>query len=206
MNFFQLKTKKGFTLIELLVAIAISSLIIMAVSWILITSLRSNTVIWEQLATQNEGRKVLQQVVDDVRRAEESSVGGFSIVSADEYEFIFYANIDSDSARERVRFWLENQIVKKGVIKPTGTPLTYNLENEQVVELAHNVKNAEENDPFFTYYDENYSGSEDPLPDPVSVSDVRVVRVQLELENDPTKSPVPLHVESVVQVRNLKTN
>ncbi|MBU0597036.1 prepilin-type N-terminal cleavage/methylation domain-containing protein [Patescibacteria group bacterium] len=203
---FNKKKINGFTLVEIVVALGIFSLIVLAASSILITSLRSNQIIWNQLSTQNEGRKVLQEVVNDVRRAEESSTGGYPIVLAQEYELIFYANIDTDSEREQIHFWLEDGILKKGIINPSGNPLIYNSDNEEVVELAHFVKNEEISSPVFSYFDESYTGSEDALVIPTVVTSVHLVRVQLDLEEDPNKSPVLLHVESSVHVRNLKTN
>ncbi|HQL53018.1 MAG TPA: prepilin-type N-terminal cleavage/methylation domain-containing protein [Candidatus Magasanikbacteria bacterium] len=196
----------GFTLLELLVAIAIFLWLFLGSSWFIIHGLRYNAIIWEQLTTQNEGRQAIQNFVDDIRRAEESSLGAYAIAKANNYEIIFYANIDVDHSKERVRYWLENGTLKKGVTKPSGNPLTYSNDNEIVKELAHNVVNLEKNVPIFQYFDQNYSGTQSPLAQPVRVIDVRVVKIQLELEKDPTESPVPLHIEGLGQIRNLKMN
>lgn len=197
---------RGFTLIELLVAMGIFGLIVAAATWILVSSIRNNAIIWEQLATQNDGRRVLQEVVDDVRRAETSSIGSYAIETADEYEFTFFANIDEDTGRERVRFWLDNEELHKGVIHPSGEPLSYDPGGETDVIIARDVKNIAQTIPLFEYYDESYMGTSTPLTQPVAVTDVHVVRVQLELEEDPTQTPVPLHVETTVHIRSLKTN
>ncbi|MFA6427214.1 MAG: type II secretion system protein [Candidatus Magasanikbacteria bacterium] len=196
---------QGTTLLELAVVIGIFSIITTGAVWLLITSLRSNDVMWEQLTTQSEGRKVMFQVVNEARKAEESSIGSYPIVIAGANELIFYANIDEDSFRERVRFWLDGTTLKQGVIKPSGSPLSYSGV-ETVIELAHNVKNQVQGIPIFTYFNESYTGIENSLPQPVDVTHVHLIKVQLELEKDPTATPVPLHVESMVQVRNLKTN
>jgi len=200
-----IKNKQGFTLIELLVALGIFALIAMAASWILIYGLRHNSIIWDQLQTQSDGRKVLQAVVDDVRKAEQSSLGGYPLITVDDNEISFYANIDDDSLREKVRFWLDDTTVKRGVIKPAGNPLSYS-QTEDVVEIAHDVVNISQTTPMFLYYDESYTGTEAALAQPVTITDIRTIRVQLELEKDPLASPVPLLVESLVSVRNLKTN
>ncbi|MBI4992575.1 MAG: type II secretion system protein [Candidatus Magasanikbacteria bacterium] len=206
MNNIDLRPKqRGFTIVELSVALGISAMIAVTVVWLIIDGLRYSNVIFDQLQTQNDGRRVLQQVVDVVRKAEESSIGGYPLVSAGEYELIVYANVDSDSLRERVRFWLDGTTLKKGVIKPSGSPLSYSGA-EQTVEIAHDVVNFSENEPLFLYYDENYTGTEAALIQPVEEVDVRMVRVRLELEEDPDKSPVPLEVESAAMMRNLKEN
>ncbi|MBI5222219.1 MAG: type II secretion system protein [Candidatus Magasanikbacteria bacterium] len=199
------RNRGGFTIVEISVALGISAIIASLVVWLIIHGLRYNKIVFEQLETQNEGRRVLQQVVDIVRKAEESSIGGYPIVTAGDYTFTVYANVDDDSLREKVRFWLDGTTLKKGVIKPSGNPLSYSGA-EDVVELAHSVVNFSESEPVFLYYDENYTGVEDALIQPVETVDVRVARVQLELEQDPTESPAPFHVESVAQVRNLKGN
>lgn len=200
-----IKNKQGFTLLELLVAMGIFALISMALAWILIYGLRYNRVIWDQLQSQADGRRVAQSVVDQVRKAEESSLGGYPLIIAGENELAFYANIDKDSLRERVRFWLDGMTIKKGVIKPDGNPLSYD-QSELVVEIAHDVANQSQGLPLFLYYDENYDGTGAALVQPVEITAVRAIRLQLEVERDPLVSPAPLRVESVVQVRNLKTN
>ena len=197
---------EGFTLAELMVTIGVFTIFVLFASWILVDSLRSSDVVFEQLVTQNEGRNILKVIINDVRKAENSSLGSYAIETASENELIFYANVDSDTLVERVRLWLDGTTLKKGTIKPVGTPLEYLTENEDVLEIAHNVLNLSQSNPVFLYYDENFSGTEDPLSQPVSESEVRVIRVYLELERDPTSTPAPLHIESSVQLRNLKEN
>ncbi len=198
--------KKGFTLLELLVALGIFSLIIGSVSWLMVDTFRNNRIVWKQLERQNDGRKVLQQVMDALRRAEISSTGAYAIELASENEIRFYANMDDDGYKEKVRFFLQGTDFQKGITKPSGNPLAYNSANEEIITLAHNVTNIARGFPVFTYYDQNYTGVETALVQPVIVTEVRVVRVFLELEDDPDKTPVALSVESVAQIRNLKSN
>ena len=202
------KTKinnSGFTLLELLVAMGIFSLVILASAWIFISGLRYNTIIWDQLQGQTDGRRAVQEATDIIRKAEESSVGGFPIVLAENNELILYANVDADSYREKIRFWLDGTTLKRGITKPSGNPLNYSGE-EDIVEIAHYIVNIAKNTPLFFYYDENYTGSESHLETPAEVADIRIVKIQLEIEKDPEKTPVPLQVESMAQIRNLKNN
>jgi prepilin-type N-terminal cleavage/methylation domain-containing protein len=196
---------KGFTLLELLVAMGIFSLVLLGGVWLLISGLRYNTIIWDQLQGQNDGRRALQTVVDVVRRAEESNIGSYAIVLADDNELTFYANADNDSYKEKVRFWLDNTTLKMGIIKPSGNPLGYSGA-EIVVEIAHDIVNIAQGVPVFIYYNEDYTGTEEPLDSPADTTQVKLVKIQLEIEKDPDKTPVPLHVESMVGIRNLKEN
>lgn len=194
-------------MLEIIIVIGIFSILSLGATTMVMEATRSNDVIWEQLFTQSEGRRVLKNITDEVRRAEESSIGSYPIISAGEYELSFYANVDSDSYREKIHYWLDGTTLKYGVKKPSGNPLSYSG-IETVTEVAHDVLNQEQGQAIFSYFDETYTGSSSstPLAQPVDVADIHMIKIQLELERDPTKSPVPLHVETIVHVRNLKTN
>ncbi len=198
--------RPGITVIELLVSIGLIGLISVGMSSLLIYAFRYNTIVWDQLSSQSDGRRAIQTIVDDVRKAEVASTGAYPIVSASSTEFIFFSNIDEDSYRERIRYTVTGTTVQKGVIKPSGTPLVYSAATEKVTTVAHYVKNTEANIPLFTYYTESYAGSGAAMPKPVTTTLIRVVKVQLEIEKNVETSPVPFHVEGLAQIRNLKTN
>jgi len=195
----------GFTLLELVVAMSIFSLIVLVLASFLIDGWRYNTIIWDQLQGQTDARRVVQETVNIIRKAEESSIGAFPVVLAKDNELIIYANVDTDFYRERIRFWLDGTTLKRGIIKPSGNPLNYSG-TEQVVDLAHYVVNISKGIPLFIYYDENYTGVENPLTTPAEVALIKLVKVQLLIEKNPDKTPIPLRVESMVQIRNLKSN
>src|SRR3989338_884188 len=146
-----LRRYAGITLIEVLVSLGIFSLLALSVAWILINSIRHNAILWEQLQTQNDGRRVLREVVDVARRAETSSIGSYPLVTTTAYELSLYANIDRDSFRERVRFFADtaSNTLRMGVIKPSGNPLTYNSANEIITVIAQSVVNDDLNRPIF---------------------------------------------------------
>lgn len=204
-RFFSSKDTRGITMLEVIVVMAILGIVSIGASTLIIQAIRSNDVIWEQLTTQSEGRRVLHNIINDVRKAEESSVGSFPLVTVGENELTVYSNIDSDSLRERVRYWLDGTTIKRGIIKPSGNPLSY-IQAEDVDEIAHNVKNIEQEIPLFTYFGEDYTGTQTALEQPVTMTDVRMIQIQLELEKNADKTPVPLHLETIFHVRNLKTN
>ncbi|MCB9798641.1 hypothetical protein H6758_02860 [Candidatus Nomurabacteria bacterium] len=198
--------RRGITLLEIVISVGIFVMLTFSIAYILITTLKSNAIVWDQLQIQNEGRKVIQQVVDEVRRAESSSIGSYAIATSSANDLVFYANIDDDELRERVRFWLDGTVLKRSTVKPSGADLAYNNANAFVVELAHNLTNAADGEAVFEYYDGDYTGSGSGLTQPVSTTAVRAVRVQLNFERAPDKSPEPLRVEAFTSIRNLKTN
>lgn len=192
-------------MLEMLLAMGIFLLLIFGIVELLIWGNHGKDVVWEQLSTQNEGRKVTEDFINNLRRASQSSIGAYSLEKADTQEIVFYSNMDSDSWVERVRFFLQNRIFKKGIIKPSGSPLTYNVANETVTDLVHDVANT--STPIFYYYDENYSGvTGTPMTYPVNISAVRMIGIKLLLDEKPNVTPAPLNVEAKTTVRNLKNN
>jgi len=202
---FLLKNNRGITLVEIIVAVGIFSLLAIAVATIFTYSLKANKIIWEQLSTQNEGRKIVQDFVNELRSANYSSIGAYTLETVAEKEITFYSNIDGDSYKERVRYFLSGDTLKKGITKPSGTPLVYSTSTELIIDVVHDVYNT--STPIFYYYSQNYGyTSSTPLSQPVSVTAVKMVGVVLELEEDPRASPLPFHIESKVEIRNLKEN
>lgn len=185
-------------------AVAIFALLAIAIISLYLFSDYSKNVVWEQLSTQNEGRKTAQDFGNELRTAKISGVGAYPLESAASQQIIFYSDIDADGLAERVRYFKDATNFKKGVIEPSGSPISYNPANEAVTIIAHDVANG--SDPVFYYYNENFSGSEEPLAQPINVTQVRVVKISLILEEDPNMSPVPFRIEAKTMIRNLKGN
>lgn len=192
-------------MIEVLVAIGIFLLLITGIVELMLWGMHGKDVVWEQLSTQNEGRKIVQDFVNEVRRASASSIGSYPLEVASTSTIVFYSNIDSDSWRERVRYFLSNKTLKKGVTKPTGTPLAYVPASEVITTVVNDVANGTSS--IFFYYDQNYSSaSGTPMTVPISIPSVRMVGIKLMLEEKPNVAPVPFNIESKVEIRNLKSN
>jgi len=196
----------AFTLVEVLVSLGIFLLLIGSVVGILSFSFKSKNIIWEQLSTQNEGRKTVNDFINELRTAAQSSIGAYPIAAANTSTITFYSNIDVDSWRERVRYFLSGTILKKGILKPSGNPLVYNSANEVVTDIVHDIANGTSS--IFYYYGENYNGvnNTSTLSYPIDLTKIRVVGIKLRMEENPNLSPAPLIVEGKTEVRNLKTN
>ncbi|MCX6781769.1 MAG: prepilin-type N-terminal cleavage/methylation domain-containing protein [Candidatus Magasanikbacteria bacterium] len=196
---------KGFTLIEIIVTISIFLLVVGGFTAIFIFSFRSRAVIMEQLLTQTEGRRIVQDFVNELRSATQSSIGAYAIEKAENNQIIFFSNIDTDSYRERVRYFLDGTNFKRGITKPSGNPMVYNTSTESAVIIAHDVINPTTT-PIFKYYDQAYTGSQASLTMPVSITQIRIVAVHLIMEEDPNLSPAPFVVQAKAEIRNLKGN
>lgn len=195
------KYRAGFTLLEILVAMGIFLLIIAGVASFLQTIFRSQYVISTQVTTQKEARRTIEDFVKEVRNASISSIGAYSIAQASSTSFTFYSDIDFDTYKEKVRYFMEETNLKKGVIKPAGTPLTYNPATETLSVVAHDLIAGQTP---FVYFDKNYNGIGNPLSQPVNIAQIRVIKITIIIDQRPNISPEPLTVSSQVEVRNLK--
>lgn len=195
---------QGVSLLEIMVAVGIFAMVMSGLIGIIMFSFRSRDVAWEQLLTQTEGRRVVQSFINELRSANQSSVGAYPIEKAEAYQLIFFSNIDGDSYRERIRYFLSGTDFKKGVTKPSGNPLVYNTSTESIAIIAHDVVNS--TTPVFQYFAQDFTGSQSPMSSPVTTTLVRVVGVRLVMEEDPRLSPTPFEIQAKAEIRNLKTN
>jgi prepilin-type N-terminal cleavage/methylation domain-containing protein len=195
---------KGFTLTEIIVVVAISSVIFLAVFSFGNDIFSFNSEAQKNLSAQSDGRRVLKNMVKELRSTSPSSLGSYPIALASPTALTFFSNIDDDDYKEQIRYFLDGRELKRGVTKPSGTPLAYNPGNEQVMILVRDINNGAA--PIFDYFDSNYAGTTTPLTQPVQVTKIRLVRMTLKIERDPNKSSGPVMVESQVFLRNLKDN
>lgn len=187
---------RGFSLVESIVAVAIFSLIVVAVGAFQLDIFRLNNVIQSGLSAQNDARKILRPMIDELRSASESDQGAFPLVTVATSTLIFFSDVDDDGSKERIRYFLDGTDFKKG--------LTDNG-NEKITEVVHDVVKTER---IFSYYDSSYDGTNqgDYLEYPVYPSDVRLIKVELIIDENPNKEPVAIGVSTQVMIRNLKDN
>lgn len=200
----QQKINSGFSIIEVIAVIFILSLIGVAVVVFQNDVFSINTIISNSLAAQDEARRTLKMMTNEIRPLSSSSIGAYPIVEAGPTSFIFYTDIDNDQLKERVRYFLDGTILKKGVIKPSGDPLVYNPANEIISEAIHDVANGAT--PIFNYYDANYDGASSPLAQPVDLLAVRLIKITIVIDRDSNKAPGPITLTTQVSMRNLKDN
>lgn len=193
------KAMAGFTLVEVLVTIGISLLFFGAIADFFINSIKSSNIISDQLEGQGEARRVVNDFVSQVRVASYSSAGDYPLKVASSSEIIFFANIDKDSMVEQVRYFLTSTTLYRGITKPTGNPLLYDISKEDVQVVAEGVRlNGKD---LFTYYP---AGIADPLISPVDITAVRLVGIYLRIDKKPEQSPTAWSVSARAEMRNLE--
>jgi len=198
------KKNGGYSIIELIIAVSILTMIIGAYGAFQADVFSLNRLIQTGLNNQYEAKKIIRPFANEVRGASFSSQGSYPIAEAATSTLTFYSNIDSDSYVEKIRYFLEGKTFKKGITKPSGSPLAYNQNNEQISQIVHDVVPAQ----IFYYYDSGYNGTSltAPLAFPVTPAEVRLIKVILKIDSDPNNKPYAIEVETQVSIRNLKDN
>jgi len=197
---------RGFSIIEIIVVIFIIALISLATATFQNDIFSLNKTVSNNISAQDEMRKVFKMMTAEIRSASSSSLGAYPIADLSQTSFTFYSDIDNDGLKERIRYFLSSNILKKGVIKPSGSPPTYNLANETVTDVVHNIVNG--STAVFSYYDKNYDGTSSPLSYPIDVTSVRLVKITIAINSNSNSSNDPGTVifTTQVSIRNLKDN
>ncbi len=205
MIFNSLKNKKGFTLVETLISISIIVVIGLALTSFERDIFFLNNSLQGNLSAQIGARRVLRTVIRELRGASPSSLGSYTINQAGTSTLIFYTNVDTDVLKERVRYFIQGGQLRRGVIKPSGSPLVYNSANESIDVVINDVINGTST-PIFDYFDTYFTGTSSPLTQPVDTLAVRLLRVTVIIDKDLNKPPGAITVTSMGTLRNLKDN
>jgi len=97
---------KSFTLIETLVVIVVFSLVLGALSSLVVAGYKNYQHIWQQSLAVDEARHGIEVMVKEIREARQGDDGSYPIALAADKEFIFFSDIDKDGETERVRYFL----------------------------------------------------------------------------------------------------
>lgn len=99
-------SKRGFTLIEAIVTIAIFIFALGAVIGFIVMGYRGQAYALQQSVAINEARRGIETMVKELREAKMGDDGSYILAKAEDYEIIFYSDIDKDGATERVRYFI----------------------------------------------------------------------------------------------------
>ncbi len=181
--------------------IVIFTMIMGVISAFIVMGYRTQSYTWQQSLAIDEARKGIETMVKEIREARPGDDGSYILQKADNYEFIFYSDIDKDAATERVRYFIQGTDFKKGVINPsTSSPIIYPLDKEEIFTLSQYARNQP---PIFHYYD----GDGNEITQlPARLKDTKLMKVYLVINVNPNRPPQDFILESAVQIRNLKEN
>lgn len=196
----------GFTLVEVLLAAALLTLV-MLISFGVWRFLNSGAQLsLSQANAVADAEQTSARIIREIRELQEAENGAYALVTAGDQELAFYADTDSDGEAERLRYWLEGTMLKRGVIEPLGSPVTYPTENEAVRIVTSNVANGAA--PLFAYYNGEWpvDTANNPLAPASRLLLTRMLTVNLIIQVPSAEAEVPVTVRKATALRAIKNN
>jgi Tfp pilus assembly protein PilW len=208
MKFHKKSKKRGVTMIEILVSIFITTLIIGAVTGFFKQILTTSKQKVQFLNDADQARYIISRFTSEIRSAAYGNDGAFPLNQAGDTQIVFYSTLGGNSTTtvKRIRYYVASTTLYKGIVNPTGNPLTYNLASEKVTPLEKNLASSTSNK--FRYYDGNFDGSTttQPFGQPVNVNLVKFVQMNLLLTKQNDKATTTYSIYGGGTIRNLKNN
>lgn len=193
----------GMTLIEMLVAITVFSALLLLTASSVAELYRQNSYAIEQTREVDSARRGVTAWTRDAKEMTIGEDGTYPVAIAEEHRFGYYSDTDRDKEVEYVEYQLDGTTLYKYTYQATGTPATYDTSSpDQTDILSRYVQNIDQATSTFRYYDNMGT----LLTTPVSLIDVRYLRMQLIVNIDPRKNPGEFLLQSSVAPRNLKDN
>ena len=197
--------KRGMTLVEIIVAIAILIIVMIAVSTFQYNVLDYNRHSQTALTNVGDATNILKYMSKELRTMSPSVTGSYPILSVATSSITFYSDIEGDGTKEQIRYYIASTTLYRGIIVPSGSPMTYNPTDESKSTIATGVRNATSS-ALFEYFNGLYGGNEQPLTYPITIFTIRLVKINITIDSDPRRSPVPITYTTQISLRNLKDN
>lgn len=192
---------RGFTLFELIIGISLLTIIVLLISSFGLDIFESQIIFGSALGIQQEVQQTLKTILPELRSTRTSDNGSYPIFVAASNSLTFYSDANGDGSTEQIRYFLENGILKRGEIPPSGNPAIYNPANEQTKEMVHLV--PAEAPAIFEYFDLGYTGIEQPMTQPVNVSEIKHIKVNINVDPGIAGSSL-FNFSAQVTLRNLR--
>lgn len=198
--------QNGFTLVEVLISTVIIVILGGGILTLIFIVSQNRLVTFRNLLNVDQTNAQVSLMVRELRNIRTGENGAYPLEEAGNQEIIFYSDIDYDGQSEKVRYSLSGTQLLKGVIEPTGFPAQYPSNNEKVKVLTDSVRNGDE--PIFYYYNGDWPADtvNNPLPQPVRLSETKLMKVNLILNTNKDEPETNFSLESYVQLRMLKQN
>ncbi len=198
--------EKGFTLIEVIVSIAIFALLFTGVVELvgkIFTQAGGQSLL---LSNADQARKIVFAFADEIRNATYGNDGSYPVAEANDQEIIFFSSEPQNpQIADKIRYYISGNALYRGITVPSGSPLSYNGANEQSTKIEDTVANG--TTPLFYYYDGNYDGTTSPLTQPVNLTQIRFIKINMVIPNPAgTQTNNTFPITGGATLRNLKTN
>ena len=190
---------RGMTLIETVVWVSITLALMLAIVTSVQYFYRTNNYAVEQAAAVSSAQRGIEAMVKTMREGGYSSNGAYPIIAISTSSVAFYADVDSDPFIEQLRFFVEGNSLKRGVIDPSGDPPVY-TNSETISSVSDYVRNIDQEVTTFRYYDVNGN----LMTDLTDISALRFIEVTVVVNINPFRLPNQFTLRSTAALRNLR--
>ena len=192
-----------------IVAVLSTSVYLIFINGNRLFTLQNNLAIAENQALKSS--LIMQRELREARAPEGLNLQ--AIEEATSQSIIFYADISDEpvnNREEKIQYLLHNGYLLRGVAYWNNDSQSYNAlpdltqynpggSNPGMQVMAQYVVNGA--NPIFYYFDQDYSGSQDPLGYPINLGSVKVIKTILEIDVN-SRPPEPYIHETTIQLRN----
>ena len=183
-----------------MIAIAVLVIMVVAISAFFINLYKEQGSDIARIERIDAAGRTIEAMSSEIRKMNRAENGIYPLEIVQGQTLAFYSDVDNDGLTERIEYSLNGTILEKKLIEP-GASLDYSG-TETVTTIADGIRNGTE--PLFKYYDENYTGTEDSLSEPINITSVKIIEIILDINADEKNISSPLRVETKIHPRNLK--
>ncbi|MEN9649202.1 MAG: hypothetical protein RL094_169 [Candidatus Parcubacteria bacterium] len=198
----------GYTLVETVVTIGIFSIIMLGATTMLREIFVTSTQQTKAINGVDQARLVVFNFSNELRNSTTANNGAAALNDASSSQIILYTTFGSNSSTtvRRVRYYLSGTSLFKGIITPSGNPLTYNSASETVSTVLTDVSNGTST-PIFYYYADTYAGTTSALTQPVNITQVKFAKMNLLVKVQNIRTATTTYtIQAGGTLRSLKTN
>lgn len=192
---------RGFTLVETVVVIGILAIVGTALTGMIAYVYQTNAFIFQETSATDSARRGVQFALENIREATYGADGSYPIATAATSTISFYADVNNDGTVEKIRYYLQDGTLYRGVTNPAGAPPSYTGQTETATVVASYVRNDAAT-PVFHYYDD--TGAE--LATPADVSKVASVSAVVGVDVDPRKAPLTYTLIGTATIRSVHSD
>lgn len=190
---------RGFTLMEIVMVIGVSGLLAMTVNSLISNFYVQNLYLLQETTAIDSAHRGLRISFEDLREASYGDDGSYPILSAATSSITFFSDIDGDGSVERIRLYLSQGTLYRGVTDSFGSPPSYVGRPEATTTIATYVRNAAAT-PLFRYYDSD--GVE--LVSPIDISQIASISTSVLVDLNPLRAPDILTFVETATLRNIR--
>lgn len=199
---------RGFSLIEMLVALAVGSVIIVALTMFVGRAFNVSREHFEQVRITEEAGTQLDRIVDSLRNArnkdcngdgQTTEAGEYWLQGAQANLLTILTNADSDEEVERVVFFSDGSELKRTVTQLDGSCQA--VGSPETIVMTRFLRNATEGEDLFEYYKKG-SGSPELMADPESaLREVAFVNTKLIIDVEEQQYPPAIRLATATSPR-----